>query len=56
VGTFQGRWRVAIDQLILVGALSAWLVQHDEPVLVVAAREERRHRRGSPLPPECAGD
>jgi hypothetical protein len=41
---------VAVDHLLLGGALPAGLVHHDEPVLVVAAGEQRRHLRGRAVP------
>ena len=41
---------VAVDHLLLGGALPAGLVHHDEPVLVVAPREQRRHLRGRAVP------
>jgi hypothetical protein len=46
---------VAVDHLLLGGALPAGLVNHDEPVLVVAAREQRRHFRGPAVPAPTAG-
>ena len=37
---------VAVNHLLLAGALPAGLVHHDEPMLVVAPGEQRRHLRG----------
>ena len=41
---------VAVDHLLLIGAFPAGLVHHDEPVLVVAPGEQRRHVRGRAVP------
>lgn len=40
---------VAIDHLLLGGALAPGLVHDDEPVLVVAPGEQRRHLRRGPI-------
>jgi hypothetical protein len=40
---------VAVDHLLLGGALAAGLVHDDEPVLIVAAGEERGHLGGGPI-------
>jgi hypothetical protein len=45
----------ALDHLLLGGALPAGLVHHDEPVLVVAPGEQRRHFRGRAVPTATAG-
>jgi hypothetical protein len=39
---------VAIDHLLLGGTLAAKLVHDDEPMLIVAAEEERGHLGGGP--------